>query len=604
MSHRPSGRVKLQPTSSAQQSRASRERPGRLGPGVTGLLVTVVIVLLLFGILAVRPWVADFAFGGPELASSYLYEDVTSQTIALLELTEAGDDLTGALTSTYPSGTDVVIDQARISGRISDARISLVVQLDDGTTLPVTGNLADDGRLNLSFHEGDAGAFRVTQWLPVDRDRYDQAVNDLRAQLARSAPLASEPPIQFEPEAPASRPPRAPQTPIQSDPYVYVDSASGLAHPDLDGIMATFERWASGISLGDYSDAFAQLSPTLQNKVGYQQFVEGNQTSTISDVVIHSISSLGSGRDLVRVTFTSHQAPGHGPHGEPCTNWILDYTLLAELSVEAKIGQLFMIFACGEDVASVSFQEADANRDLLGVATLAEAISRWQVGGVIYLGANTLDGRANKPTGNLSDPAQIARLSAEAQQVSANETGIGLLIAVDQEGGRVARVGPPATQFPAAAVFGRVGDPNLARLAGFVTAKELRALGINQVLAPVADVLDDPNNLVIGDRSFSSDPAVASTFVAAQVTGLQEGGVAATAKHFPGHGDTSIDSHQRLPIIGRDRASWDRADRLPFDTAIAAGTAVIMTGHLAMPALDPLAQTSHSVTGDYDRCPP
>jgi len=262
--------------------------------------------------------------------------------------------------------------------------------------------------------------------------------------------------------------------------------------------------------------------------------------------------------------------------------------LLEDLSLEEKIGQLFMAFGYGRDADKVSPFEAEANTELLGVTTLAEAINRWHLGGVIYLGSNTLDqNRAGHSTDNLSDPIQIARLSKALQTAAANDTEIGLLIAVDQEGGRVTRIGPPVTQFPAAAVFGVLANPDLTRAAATVTASELRALGITQVLAPVADVLGPFHNPAIGDRSFSSDPALAAALVAAQVTGLQTGGVAATAKHFPGHGDTTVDSHHSLPVITHNRQTWQRVDRPPFDAAINAQVDVIMTGHLDVPALDP-----------------
>jgi beta-N-acetylhexosaminidase len=167
-----------------------------------------------------------------------------------------------------------------------------------------------------------------------------------------------------------------------------------------------------------------------------------------------------------------------------------------------------------------------------------------------------------------------------------SDSGIGLAIALDQEVGGVTQVGPPATVFPAAAIFGQLGEAELAEAAAAATGRELRAMGINVNFAPVADVNVDPSNRVIGERSFGSDPIRVSDLVVAQVSGFTSAGIAATAKHFPGHGDTSVDSHWSLPIVEHSRQEWDRLDRPPFQAAVGAGVPLIMTGHLAVPALD------------------
>jgi beta-N-acetylhexosaminidase len=144
-----------------------------------------------------------------------------------------------------------------------------------------------------------------------------------------------------------------------------------------------------------------------------------------------------------------------------------------------------------------------------------------------------------------------------------------LLIATDQEQGLVSRIGPPATQFPGAMALGATGSQELARAAAGAAGAELRAMGIVQDLAPVADVNLNPRNPVIGVRSFGADPALVARLTAAQVAGYQAAGVAATAKHFPGHGDTTVDSHAGLPVIGHS------------------GVGAIMSAHIVVPALDP-----------------
>src|SRR5262249_50547749 len=130
-------------------------------------------------------------------------------------------------------------------------------------------------------------------------------------------------------------------------------------------------------------------------------------------------------------------------------------------------------------------------------------------------------------------------------------------------------------------------QPYGATPAARITGAELRAMGINTDLAPVADVNVNPANPVIGRRSFSADSALAARLTGAQVTGYQQESVAASAKHFPGHGDTAVDSHTGLPVITHDPERWAGLDAPPFKSTIAAGVDVIMTGHLAFPLLDP-----------------
>ena len=245
---------------------------------------------------------------------------------------------------------------------------------------------------------------------------------------------------------------------------------------------------------------------------------------------------------------------------------------LAAMTLEQKVGQLFIAFPYGTTATT-----ADANnRKLYGVDTAAEVVSRYHVGGVIYF----------EWSNGLRSPKQVAKLSNGLQSAALTSgAGLPLIVCTDQENGTVNRIGPPFTRLPGGSQLGRSGSPEDARAAASVAGTELRAMGINTDLAPVADVNVNPQNPVIGPRSFSADPAVAATLTGAQVTGYQES-VAATAKHFPGHGDTAVDSHTGLPVITHDREEWSRLDAPPFRSAIAAGVDVIMTGHLVLPKLD------------------
>jgi beta-N-acetylhexosaminidase len=188
---------------------------------------------------------------------------------------------------------------------------------------------------------------------------------------------------------------------------------------------------------------------------------------------------------------------------------------------------------------------------------------------------------------NVDRPEQVAELVQELQRV-ARQAGHEhpLLVAVDQEGGRVARLGKPWTVWPAMRVLGRTGSEDMAARMGRALAGELSACGIRYDFAPVVDVDTNPRNPVIGDRSLGDDPDLVGRLGAALIRGLQEGGVAASAKHFPGHGDTDLDSHHDLPVVTQARPRLEDVELRPFRKAIEAGVASIMSAHVLVPELD------------------
>ena len=188
---------------------------------------------------------------------------------------------------------------------------------------------------------------------------------------------------------------------------------------------------------------------------------------------------------------------------------------------------------------------------------------------------------------NVAGPEQVAELVRELQSVArAAGHEVPLLVAVDQEGGRVARLREPWTVWPPLRALGRTGSEEIARRVGEALAAELRECGIRCDFAPVVDVDTNPENPVIGDRSFGEDPERVGRLGAAMIRGLQEGGVAACAKHFPGHGDTGVDSHLDLPAVDHSRARLDDVELPPFRKAIEAGVATVMTAHVLVRALD------------------
>lgn len=188
---------------------------------------------------------------------------------------------------------------------------------------------------------------------------------------------------------------------------------------------------------------------------------------------------------------------------------------------------------------------------------------------------------------NVEGPEQVAELVRELQEcarLAGHDTP--LLVAVDQEGGRVARLREPWTVWPPLRGVGCLGSEEVARKVGAALAAELSACGIRWDMAPVLDVDTNPRNPVIGDRSFGGDPELVGRLGAAMIEGLQGGRVAACAKHFPGHGDTDVDSHLDLPAVDHSRSRLDDVELRPFRKAVEKGVASVMTAHVLIREVD------------------
>ena len=182
-------------------------------------------------------------------------------------------------------------------------------------------------------------------------------------------------------------------------------------------------------------------------------------------------------------------------------------------------------------------------------------------------------------------PETVVMAIHKLQEEAAHSNGVPLIFSADCEFGLPMRLTNGGTEFPDAMAIAHTGDPELARAAGQAIAKEMKALGIAWNFAPVADVNSNPKNPIINTRSFGEDPAIVSSFVVPFMAGLEAEGVAATAKHFPGHGDTSVDSHLELPFV---EGGWERFDKIelsPFQALAGAGIQSVMPGHLAAPQL-------------------
>lgn len=192
---------------------------------------------------------------------------------------------------------------------------------------------------------------------------------------------------------------------------------------------------------------------------------------------------------------------------------------------------------------------------------------------------------------NITTPDALRHLTATLQRTAA-ELGLPpLLIAIDQEGGSVSRLPAPFVTVPSQMAQAATGDADVAYACARLTGEQLRAFGINTNFAPVLDVNNNAANPVINTRSFGEDPALARRFGLAAIDGYREAGVIATAKHFPGHGDTNIDSHLGLPVVRHGRARLETIELAPFVAAIAAGVPAIMTAHIIFEALDDVPAT-------------
>ncbi|PWB81316.1 MAG: beta-N-acetylhexosaminidase [Candidatus Methylomirabilota bacterium] len=225
------------------------------------------------------------------------------------------------------------------------------------------------------------------------------------------------------------------------------------------------------------------------------------------------------------------------------------------MTLQEAIGQLFILGFDGDRPTE----------------RLREFVRDLAPGGVILFGRN------------LGTPEEIAVLIDALQAISSTP----LFVAIDQEGGKVARLQAPFTRWPSADAVGAADSPDLTRAIAASIGRELMAVGINMDMAPVLDVLTNPANPVMAGRSYGSDPRMVARHGIAFFKGLAEQGVIAVGKHFPGHGDTTVDSHLALPLVSHDLDRLSTIEFIPFVASIEADIPALMTAHLLIPALDP-----------------
>jgi beta-N-acetylhexosaminidase len=267
-------------------------------------------------------------------------------------------------------------------------------------------------------------------------------------------------------------------------------------------------------------------------------------------------------------------AGAQAPLDRDAQQWV-DQTMKA-LTPDQMVGQLLM----------PRFSSVYTSSDSDVYDELTRLVHEAHIGGIIgFGGEEPVPQVLLNPTYGpivLGQPLEMASMLNRLQAIAR----VPLLTASDFEWGVGMRIAG-GTKFPRAMAFGAAGDEQLAFEAGRITATEGRALGVHVNFAPVADVNNNPRNPVINIRSFGEDPARVGALAAAWTRGIQQGGMLATLKHFPGHGDTSVDSHLGLPLIEHPRERLDAVELAPFKTGIGAEAAAVMVAHIELPALDP-----------------
>jgi beta-N-acetylhexosaminidase len=239
------------------------------------------------------------------------------------------------------------------------------------------------------------------------------------------------------------------------------------------------------------------------------------------------------------------------------------------VTLRERIGQMFLVGCQGSSISP---------RERL-------VFAEYQFGGFILFKRNC------------TEPAEIARLCRDFWDLAAETPPF---IAIDQEGGRVHRLPPPFTHFPAVARIGAQRNADLARNLGFSVAEELKLIGVNLNFAPVLDVVSNPANPVIGDRGFGADPKRVIEIGTAWMQGLREGGIIPCGKHFPGHGDTDKDSHFELPLLNKSLDELNATELAPFAHLSRQRIESLMIAHVLYPALDanfPASLSESIVTG-------
>ena len=294
--------------------------------------------------------------------------------------------------------------------------------------------------------------------------------------------------------------------------------------------------------------------------------------------------SLALAAGVVALTVLTLSAQDSKALDRNAEKWVRD--TLKKMSVEEKVGQMIVS----------SFYSGFMSTDSKEFDELVRSVHEYKVGGFhVFGGTEPVPNVLLNPTYGavtLGQPLEAASIINRLQAISP----VPLLNTADFEAGVGFRIAG-ATSFPRLMAFGAARDERLAEEAGRVTGEEARALGVHVNFAPVVDVNNNPRNPVINTRSYGEDPQMVGRLASAYIHGMQAAGVAATLKHFPGHGDTDVDSHLGLPIIKHPLARLEQMELIPFRAGVAAGAEAVMTAHIELPELDPAPNTPTTLSG-------
>jgi beta-N-acetylhexosaminidase len=328
----------------------------------------------------------------------------------------------------------------------------------------------------------------------------------------------------------------------------YIQSKHRAQRP---GVLPNMRRRYAGLMVLPFLLAFFMIPETQSH-------------SRTSEATPAKAKSFRAQQDSAFLKLTSEQAA-----------WV--ESTLRQMSVEEKVGQV--LFA--------TYHGSFTSTDSPAYAQMLHSINDLHVGGFITI-------THGSPLGIVKSQAYPTAILTNQLQ---SKSKLPLLFGADFERGTAMRL-DEGTSFPTAMAVAAAGNPKDAYTVGKITALEARAAGIQWIYAPVADVNNNPANPIINTRSFGENPASVADYVTEFIRGVQENGGLATAKHFPGHGDTAADSHIDLPVIKADRDRLEHLELVPFRAAIAAGVASIMTGHLNVPAFEPDPNTPATLSSN------
>ncbi|MDR2650495.1 MAG: S-layer homology domain-containing protein [Clostridiales bacterium] len=354
-----------------------------------------------------------------------------------------------------------------------------------------------------------------------------------------------------------------------NDPYALCAAAMEIIHGRGGGVFdpkSLITREEAAVMLSQTAKIFGRTLLCRPASYADRKNISDWASNAVSYAASASLmSGVGGGRFDPKGNYTREQAFAVFLRFYKMSDTILEAEVtqtLLSMSLEEKVGQLFI---CDPGMLSGVWETSNANR------TLLNNIAQYHPAGFVFF----------KP--NIKTPEQTKRFIADLQSASK----VKLLISVDEEGGLVSRIGAnPDMNFkrqPAMSEIGKTGDSENAYRVGAELGEGLRSLGFTMDFAPVADVNTNPDNPVIGTRAFGSDPQTVSSFVVQEVKGLQDKHITAVLKHFPGHGDSSADSHTGAVSLRHNLTRLNAVEFAPFKAGIAAGAGAVMVSHIALP---------------------